>query len=1060
MKTNYTRDLQKMRLVLFAIFIILLPGVVLAQNVTISGVVTSASTGEMLPGVNVLQKGTMNGTSTGAEGTYTLSVPQGSTLVFSYIGMQTQEVVVGDNPVINVSLTEALTELEQVVVTGYSAQRKVDLTGAVSVVDIDPVADIPKANPMATLQGRVPGLFVEQTGRPSGETRQVLIRGLNTLGNNDPLYIIDGVPTKRAVAFADLDPNSIESIQVLKDASAASIYGARASNGVIIVTTKAGEGKVKVEINSATTWQKRIRKVDVLNTLERGQALWQASINDGTDPAVHSAIYSFDYTGTGSSAVLNRVIPVEWVGGDESYGLKAQIPGTDWQDVVFHTGWIFNNNVTISGGSEKTTALMSLGYLKNNGVMWYQDYNKLTFRINSSHKMLGDRLKIGENLNVASTSEVPQPTDLGGANMEYLSRGMQPILPVYTVDGDWSGPVGAGFSDRNNPLHMLFIHRNNKNTAKLIFGDIFAEVNILKNLNFKSSFGLDLTDQHDWWVEETYQTGFLGRAINSLSETMGNRVNWVWSNTLTYNLTLNKHTFDFLAGVEAIKEQYHWMRSYKENFARNGDYDYMLNLSAGTGLQTADGSGTGSRLLSYFGKVNYVFSDRYLASVTLRYDGSSRFGTENQFGLFPAASIGWRINNEEFFQVPAISNLKLRAGIGRVGNQEIGDVARFGLYKPNYGAMYGVEDANSWQRTWLGAGTAYDLQGANTGTLPSGYSKVQTANESLRWESTDELNIGIDFGFLQEKITGSFDYYTKKTKDILINPPIPAAVGEGGNKWQNGATVENKGFEIVLGYRDHIGDFTYSILGNIQHFKDKITYLPEAVVRAYPGNVEKTIIGHSQRSLFGYITDGLFQNQQEVDAHADQPGKGIGRIRYKDLNGDGKIDPLDQDWLGTSLPKAEYGINIDVGYKNWSLNVFMQGVAGKNDYDGWWYFATRVDNGMNFGKASLDAWTQNNTSSTIPALSLVNSNDEGRSSDMLITNHSYFKLRTLQLTYSLPENVLQALRLQRLRIYLSGENLILLKDNKGLNKYWGPDPEHGYNNPLPVAVTLGLNLSF
>lgn len=1031
---------------------------VFAQQITVTGKVTDQDK-TSLPSTAIIEKGTTNGTMTDIDGNYSISVNSSATLVFSFIGMETIEMEVGGNEVINVQMMQTLTRLGDIVVTGYTVQRKVDLTGAISVVDMDQVIDMPKANPMQSLQGRVPGLFVEQTGRPSGEARQVMIRGLNTLGNNDPLYIIDGVATKRSVVFSDLDVNSIKSIQVLKDASAASIYGARASNGVIIVTTKTGQGKVKVEFNSGTTWQNRLREVEVLNTMERGEALWQASINDGTSPAAHSAIYSYDYTGSGASAVLNRVIPVDWIGGDQAYGLKAQIPGTDWQDVTFRTGWIYNNNLSISGGTENTTARVSLGHLKNRGVMAYQDFEKLTFRVNTSHKMLGDRVKVGQNLNFASTSEVPQPNDLGGANMEYLSRGMQPILPVFTEDGEWAGPIGAGFSDRNSPIHMLYIHRNNRNTAKLVFGNIFAEISPVENLRFRTSFGLDYTNQHDWWVEEEYQTGFLGRGMNSLSETMGTRLNWIWSNILTYNLVISQHTFDFLLGTEAIKERYQWMKAYKENFALNDDYDYILNLSAGTGLQTADGTGTGYQLFSYFGKVNYAFSDKYLASVTVRYDGSSRFGTENQFGLFPALTVGWRINNEDFFNVSTVSNLKLRAGVGRVGNQEIGDVARFGLYAPNYGAMYGGA-TESWIRTWLGQGTAYDLLGANTGTLPSGYSKIQTSNESLKWETTDELNIGIDFGFLGEKIIGSFDYYTRETRDILIFPPVPSAVGEGGQRWENGATVKNNGFEIVLGYRGRTGDFYYDILGTVQHFKDEITYLPEAVVRAYPGNVEKTILGHSQRALFGYKTDGLFQNQAEVDAHATQAGKGIGRIRFKDLNGDGKIDPLDQDWLGNSLPAAEYGVNLDVAYKNWSLNVFMQGVAGRFDYDGWWSFMCFIANGMNFGKTSLDAWTPNNTGSTIPALSLVNANDEFRSSDMGITNHSYFKLRNIQLSYDLPSQATQTLRLQRLRIYLLGENLLLIKDNKGLNKYWGPDPEHGYNNPLPVAVTLGLNLVF
>ena len=699
-----------------------------AQQVTITGHITDQDNQPAI-GVNIVEQGTTNGAVTNSNGDYSIAVGSDAVLVYSFIGMITQEVPVNGRSVIDVEMAPSFEELDEVVVTGYITQRKVDLTGAITIVDVDAVMDIPKANPMVALQGRVPGLYIDKSGRPSGEVREILIRGTNTLGNNSPLYIIDGVPTKRSEIFAGLDVNSIESIQVLKDASAASIYGARASNGVIIVTTKGGKGKVKVEFSSKTTMQNRSRTVDVLNTMQRGEALWQASINDGTNPVAHSAIYSYDWhTDANGVAVLDQVIPVEWIGGNPDDRTRAQVPGTDWQDETFRTGWLLDNNLTVSGGGETSTALLSMGYLTNKGVMQYQDFEKLTVRFNSTHKMLNGRLKVGQNLNIASTKEVPLPSDLGGAGMEYLSRGMQPILPVYTEDGEWAGPIGGGFSDRNSPLHMLYIHRNNKNTAKIIFGNIFAELDIVENLRFRTSIGVDYTASHNWWVEESYQTGFLGRSMNSLEEEMGQRLNWTWSNTLTYDLKLDNSVFNFLAGAEAIKENYHWMAAYKENFALNDDYDYITNLSAGTGLQTNGGSGTGHQLLSFFGKVNYAFSSKYLASATLRYDGSSRFGEENQYGFFPAATIGWRINNEDFFNVAAVSHLKLRAGVGRVGNQEIGDVARFGLYRPNYGTMYGGD----WTGGWLGQGTAYDLNGVNTGTLPSGYSKEQTGNTGLK----------------------------------------------------------------------------------------------------------------------------------------------------------------------------------------------------------------------------------------------------------------------------------------------------------------------------------------
>lgn len=341
-------------------------------------------------GVNIVEKGTTNGAVTDNNGNYSITVSGDATLVFSFIGMLTQEIAINGNQVINVQMTAAIEELEEIVVTGYISQRKVDLTGAITIVDIETVLDIPKANPMQALQGHVPGLFIDKTGRPNGGINEILIRGTNTLGNNSPLYIIDGVPTKRGEVFAGLDVNSIESIQVLKDASAASIYGARASNGVIIVTTKPGSGKVKVEFSSTTTMQKRIREVDVLNTIERGEALWQASINDGADPGAHAAIYGYDwYTDAGGTAILDQVIPVEWIGGDPAYQTRAQLPGTDWQDATFRTGWLLDNNLTISGGGDASTALLSVGYLSNKGIMEHQDFEKLTVRFNLSTVRLG-----------------------------------------------------------------------------------------------------------------------------------------------------------------------------------------------------------------------------------------------------------------------------------------------------------------------------------------------------------------------------------------------------------------------------------------------------------------------------------------------------------------------------------------------------------------------------------------------------------------------------------------------------------------------------------------------
>lgn len=1033
------------------------------QQANITGKITDAFSGVALAGVNITVKGTNLGTISNSDGTYIISAQMGTTLVFSFIGMKTKELPVNEQSVINVAMSESLGELNEVVITGYQVQKKVDLTGAISVVTIGKIIDMPSSNIMQQMQGRVPGVHVETSGSPTGETRTLLIRGKNTLGNTDPLYIIDGVPTKRPDALQNIDPTSIESIQVLKDASASSIYGSRASNGVIIITTKGGLDRLKVDFNTNIAVQNYswLNKVDMCNTIQRGEILWQAAINDGTDPAVHKALYAYDYTGTGASAVLKKVTPVDWIGGNSADGEKAQIPGTDWQDAAYRNAVLSNSSLTISGGNDKSTALLGLGYTNNQGIMKYTDFTKFTIRLNTSHTFLKGKIKIGENLQLAKTTETPTGGDLGGpfvplgqtlsgGNMQSLAVMLQPILPVYKEDGGWAGPLGSGFSDRNNVLHMLYIHRNNKKNYFSTFGNIYAEVRPVKNMLFRSSFGLDYRDGYGFWFEESYVEGFLRKDINSLDVLQEHQINWTWTNVLSYNLSLGKHNLDMLVGIEALKNNYITLGARKENFAIQ-DVDFRY-INAGTGNQICTGSSTGSQLLSYFGKINYAYSNRYLASVTLRYDGSSRFGTENQFGLFPAASVGWRINNEEFFNLDFVSNLKLRAGIGRVGNQEIGDVARFGLYATNYGTQNGTRNI----------GTAYDLRGANGGTLPSGFAAVQTGNTSLKWETTDELNVGLDFGLLKEKIIGSFDYFTRNTKDVLIKPPYAGVVGEGGGRWENGATIENKGFEIVLGYRDIKDNFSYSITGSVSSFNDKITYLPEAVVRSYPGNVEKTILGHSQTSVFGYITDGIFQNQAEVDQSATQAGRGIGRIRWKDLNNDGVINSLDQDWLGTTLPKFEYGINGEIGYKSFSMSVFVQGVSGRHIYNGQKGILTltHAQSGMNYGVATFEGWTANNTNTDIPAQSLVNGNDETRASDYMYVNGSYFKLRTLQLTYSLPGTLTKKIHLEQCRIYIIGENFFLIKDKKGKDRFFGADPETAnWEYPRPTVISFGLNIT-
>lgn len=1019
-----------------------------AQQREVRGMVKD-ETGQPLPGANIVVKGTTLGTTTNSDGTYQLQVESSeNVLVFSFVGYISQESPVGSRSTIDIMLALDMSTLSEIVVTGYATERKADLTGAVSVVELEPIKNNTSGNPMQALQGRVAGLYIEKNGgSPTGENNRILIRGSNTLGNTDPLYIIDGVPTKRPEVFQSLAPGSIESIQVLKDASAASIYGSRASNGVIIVTTRdglnrSGEG-LSITLNSNLTIQtEKPQRVDMLSAVQRGEALWRGAVNDGTEP--NSALYTYDWNGDFDNPVLNSVTVNPFVGSDP----LVPAGDTDWQEESYKAAYVTTNDLTIAGGTQNSSLLVNLGHVKNSGLLVHTNYERFSARVNANVRMFNNKLKFGINSEVSTSNERLAANDLGGSPTPGLAVTLAPTLPVFRTDGEYAGPVGAGYSDRNNPVHMQFINRWDNRVRSFVFGNVFAEAELLPNLFVRSSLGVDYSSVLFKNIELAFQEGFLGRDINSLARTTTNQLSLTWSNTARYEFTLGKSTFNVLGGIEAISHDLDEFGAYREGFSsQTNDFFY---LDAGTGRTTVSGGGTGNRLLSQFGKINYSYGDRYLASVTLRRDGSSRFGEENKYGFFPAVTVGWRIINESFMQdVEYLSDLKLRGGFGRVGNQDIGDIARYGLFETYYGNISGP---------YTNIGTAYDLNGNDTGILPSGFVSVQGANPGLKWESTQEINIGLDFGFLDDRLYGSFDYFTRETTDILIRPPVASAVGEGQLRWVNGATKENKGFELVLGYRGEVNGLTYSVTGNLARFRDKITELPEEVRTAYPGNVEKTILGHSQLSLFGYRTDGLFLTQEEVDAHVNQVGKGIGRIRYIDLNNDGEINALDQDWLGTVLPAFEYGVRVDLGYGNFDLSIFGSGIAGRSGSDPTASLHNRLWVSQNNASGVLDAWTPQNMRSTRPMLSLVDRNNEGRSSDFFIVSTSYFKMRNIQLGYTLPQGSLKSIRVQSLRLYVMGENLFWFN----AKEFLGPDPERTSINqiPVPTSVTFGLNVTF
>ncbi len=1030
--------------------------IVLAQQSIITGKVMLGQTNEALAGATVHEKGTTNGTLTDTGGGYSITVRgANSILVFSFIGMETQEVTVGAQKVINVSLKESVSELEEIIVTGYQTQRKADLTGSVSVANMEEIKDIPTSNVLKAVQGKVAGLYITSDGSPNQAT-SVLIRGINTLGTTSPLYIIDGAPTVDPQLFQSLDPGTIESFQILKDASAASIYGSRASNGVIIVTTKSGKGGFKVDFKSSLSIQNHVRRYDLANTDEYGRILWRAGVNDGLNPN-DNPFYVYTWHMDGTVPVLDDMQTKEFINGDP----LVPISDIDWPDQVFKTGIISSTSLTISGGTDRSTTLVDLSYYTNKGMVIKTGYKQVSLRLNNSINFLNKKLKIGENIQLLGSSELPSPKD-NAANIYHIANYIPPVLPVYKTDGTFAGPLGAGFSDRANPVQMAEVCKWNTNNNYKVFGNVFAEVSPIKDLVFKTSLGLEAGLYKQTVISPLWKSGFVtGGDVNKLDIIDAMTYNWTSSNTVNYQFIRGKSRAMFLLGIEAVSNSLKSNSIHKEGFAIEDPNFYYV--SAATGNVSATGTGTGSRLLSYFGKADYIFADKYIVSGTLRYDGSSKFGENSRFGLFPAGSVGWVISQESFMDnISFISNLKLRGGYGVVGNQLIGDYSRFQLWEPSYAGI-----SPNWFTQLFGlyqGGTAYDLEGKDNGKLPSGFKLTQSANPDLRWESTSEINIGLDFGFLNQKLTGSFDYFLRETKDILTRPPILATQGEGASMWINGATMENKGWELVLGYRETKGDLSYGISGNFSHFMDKVTYLPENAIPNYPYNAEETIIGHSSTEQFGWVYDGIFQNQAEVDAHAAQPGKGIGRIRFKDLNGDEIINDLDKDWLGTLIPKLIYGFTGDVSYRNLSLSVSVRGVyrALVQDRAKLEFGLLGYVNGSNKYSSLLNAWTPENPDSNIPMLSYSNINQEERASDYTLVNGSYVKLQNVQLSYDLPKSVLNYIKVPSARVFVMGENLILLYDKKGPKAFTGPDPETPYTNltgyPKPVVVTFGINI--
>ena len=988
------------------------------DNLTVSGKVTS-ETGDPMPGLTITVKGTTNGASTNVDGSFSMPVPNAnSILVFSFIGYTTQEVPVNNRTTLNISMQPDAKALEEVVVTGYTTEKKADITGAVSVVKMKDVASIPTGNVMSALQGRLPGVDIATNGTPGGVGTGVNIRGITTINNSSPLYVVDGVQTRANIATL-LNSNDVESIQVLKDAASASIYGTQAANGVIIITTKkAKKGETRVDFDSQLSTQFFHTGIEMLDAQQWGDVYWKAYQNDGVQPR-------HDQYGSGSTPVIPQFID-----------LKKTIPAgnTNWAEEVYETALLQNYNVSLSKGAENGSSTFSFNYFDQDGLVKHTNFTRFNVRLNSDYSFFKNKLRIGENVNVSKWSE-----KLKSEGIEELTIAQHPLIPVYDMNGGYAGPT-QGLGDKPNPIRLLDQQRENRSNQWRIFGNLFAELEPVKNLRFRSNLGLNYNTGFGTAFEPKWREGDRTVDKNILNVSNNNNMEYIFTNTAAYTKELGAHAINALAGIEAKEYTSELLSGRRENFLIE-DVNYRY-LTGGSGAQTNENSASRTAMQSYFGRLNYAFMDRYLLSGTIRRDASSRFGENNNAGVFPGVSAGWRISDESFLKnVQAISELKLRASWGRNGNDQMDNEATYTKYGINLNRA------------------GYDISGSNQGVVPSGIVKNRSGNQDIRWEVSTQTNFGVDLAMLDNRLSVTFDYFLKKTEDMIIERPYIAIIGEGGTKAYNGASLKNNGIESIINWRSTLGqNLNYDITLTGTAYKNEITSLPEDILYTWGGGngIDQSIVGQPLGSWMGYKTNGLYRNQEELNDGITQPGEGLGRIRYVDVNGDKVINDKDRTWLGSDIPKFSGGLNVGLNYKSFDASVYLFGMVRKAYNNARFYTDFFQLWTGNHGTRLLDAWdAQANMDSDIPALTAVNLNDEGRASEYFIEDGSYIKMKNFVLGYTLPAVVSSKLKMRNLRAYVQGQDLFTL------TKYTGADPEGlGYPYPLPRTVTFGLNIGF
>ena len=980
------------------------------ETITVSGKVTDAATGESLIGVTVVVKGTTQGVTTNAEGAYAIKVPSNSTLTFTYIGYTALDEPVNGRTTINVQLKGTSEVLEQVVVVGYGTQRKVDVTGSVATVKGDDISKQASVNPVSALQGKVAGVAITNSGAP-GSSPQITIRGTGTIyGNTGVLYVVDGVWYDE-ISF--LNPADIESLSILKDASSESIYGIRAANGVVLVTTKKGKkGTSVINYNGYAGFQAVTNQLEMTNATEYATIINELSTSNGSTPLFADAA---------------------------SFG-----EGTNWYNQVLRNAFVNNHQVSINGGTEKTTYNFSLGYLDQDGIVKNNNYKRYTAKLSSDIQALNP-LKVGYTL----TATASNSNDIdGGIFRQLYSAG--PVVPVYYADGTYgdANDFNLGGGNNFNPQVTLdFFNQKSKNYR--VTGNVFAELTFAKNFVFKTSAGGEFGQAEVRGYVPVYKaTQGQQNTLSKLSINRNEARNWIVENTLTYKNTFGDHNVTLLAGQTAQRRKSYFINSSAQNVPFSKEGDLYLTLGDADGRNVTDG-GTLQTFLSYLGRVNYSFKDRYLMNASVRADAASQFfGGGELWGYFPSVGAGWVISNEDFMKdQTTFSNLKLRGSWGKVGNAgvPVNPTTLLVNQGPSYTAFFN--------------GVAYT--GANVNSIVPSF---------LKWERTVGTDIGLEAGLLNNRLTFEADYYNKKTEQAIFAIPILSSVGTGSSSLiGNQADFQNRGFEFIASYNDKTEKgFSYSFSGNIGINNNKIISVVTGENPIYAGGAgiangalaTRTVLDGAIGEFYGYKVEGIFQSAAEVTGSA-QPNAKPGDFKYVDQNNDGIIDGKDRVTLGNPNPKYSYGFNSTFGYKNFDLTLDIQGVGGVDVYNA--NVAFRFGN-ENFSKDFYDhRWVGPGSSNTYPSAN-VGSTSNAAPNSFYVESGAYVRLRNVQLGYTLPGSLMTKWKMQKVRIFADSQNPVNFFGYKGFSPEVGGTPTNAGIDasvyPLSATYRLGVNVTF